>query len=372
MSNEARYRVGVIGLGSIARGHVGGYKRVQATSLVAGADAFQSQLDKFTQEIAPIQAYTNYVEMLDREHLDLVSVCTWPPLHEEMVIAAAERGVKGILCEKPMALNLGQADRMIEACDRHGVRLAVSHQRRYNKRYTEAREAVQQGLIGELLEVYGIGGSDLLSDGTHTVDMIRFLAGDEPINWLMGQVRRQVSPDVPDEPNKVMVKGAAKRYGHVVEHAAVARFLFRSGVRGIVETGDIRQTVIRGVGESLGLCPAFYQYMRLLGSEGRIEVFGDARQDDPRPTGWRILSSSRLGWEEHPTVNDNHAYACAITDLVRWIEEGGENTLDGRNARADLEVLMSIFESSRRRSRIDFPLTVSEHPLEAMIDAGEM
>jgi predicted dehydrogenase len=371
MSNREQYRAGIIGLGGIARAHTRGYDAVDAIVLVAGADVSSAQGAEYAREVHPIETYTDYVEMLDNEELDLVSVCTWPPLHEEMVVAAAQRGVKGIVCEKPMALNLGQADRMLQACERYGVKLVVGHQRRYNKRYIEAKAALNRGEIGELLEVYGVGGSDLLSDGSHTIDLIRYFVDDEPIQWVMGQIHRQVPDTMSREPRKVMVKGAPERYGHVVEHAALARFEFANGVKGLMEMGEIRPRVIRGVREDSALAPGAYQFMRLVGTEGRIEVYGDVARD-PRPSGWRILRSSQAAWEEHPIEHDYNAFAREIEDLVRWIEEGGDHPLSGQSARADLEVLMAVFESSRRRGRVDFPLEVLEHPLMLMIESGEM
>ena len=371
MSNGKPYRAGIIGLGGIARAHTRGYDAVEATTLVAGADVSSAQAAEYRREVHPIETYTDYLEMLDNEQLDLVSVCTWPPLHEEMVVAAAERGARGIVCEKPMALNLGQADRMLQACERHGVKLVVSHQRRYNRRYIEAKAALSRGEIGELLEVYGVGGSDLLSDGSHTIDLIRYFVDDEPIQWVMGQIHRQVPDTVSKEPRKVMVKGAPERYGHVVEHAALVRFEFASGARGLMEMGEIRPRFIRGIGEDFPLSPGVYQSIRLVGTEGRIEVYGDSARD-PRPSGWRILRSGQLGWEQHAIEQDHNAFAREIEDLVRWIEQGGDHPLSGQSARADLEILMAVFESSRCRCRVDLPLAVSEHPLQEMIEAGEM
>ena len=63
--------------------------------------------------------------MLDIENPDIVSVCTWHPLHAEMTIAAAARQPKAILCEKPMATNLGEAEAMMIACQRNQVKLAI-------------------------------------------------------------------------------------------------------------------------------------------------------------------------------------------------------------------------------------------------------
>ena len=76
--------------------------------------------------------------MLETEDIDIVSVCTRPKMHAPVVIEAAKRGVKGILSEKPMAENLGQAREMLETCSQHTVKLAIDHQLRFNAPYVVA------------------------------------------------------------------------------------------------------------------------------------------------------------------------------------------------------------------------------------------
>jgi predicted dehydrogenase len=292
--------------------------------------------------------YADYGEMLEHEDLDLVSVCTWPPLHEEMVVAAAEAGVKGIMCEKPMAVNLGQADHMLEACEQNDVKLVVSHQRRYNPRYVEAKEALDRGDVGELVEVFGNCGGDLLTDGTHNIDLIRFFLDDEPVEWVMGQIDRQ--------PWGRFGYERSNRYGHVIENSSCARIQFKNGVRAVMQTGEI------AIDD--------YQYLALRGTEGVIEVSGD-RWRQPKPPWWRILRAGQE-WEEHPVEQDASPFAEEVKQLIRWIEEGGEHRLSGNSARADLEILMAVFESSRLRSRVTLPLDTYEHPLALMIEAGEI
>jgi len=108
---------------------------------------------------AKMAMYDTVEEMLAKENLDLVSVCTWPPLHADGVVAAAQAKAKGIVCEKPMTNSLGEADRMLEACNANGTKLIVSHQRRFNKRYVEAKQALKEGKIGQLVEIRGFCGA---------------------------------------------------------------------------------------------------------------------------------------------------------------------------------------------------------------------
>jgi predicted dehydrogenase len=74
-----------------------------------------------------------------------------------MVIAAAARQPKVILCEKPMATSLGEADEMIVACKRNGVKLAIGHQRRFYTGWEEAKRLIQDGAIGEPQRLWSVG-----------------------------------------------------------------------------------------------------------------------------------------------------------------------------------------------------------------------
>jgi len=344
MSDTKQYRAGIIGCGGIASGHAVGYQEA-GLALVAGADIVESQRRRFQARFPTMTMYKDYHEMLAKENLDFASVCTWPPLHEEMVVASAEAGVKGIVCEKPVAVNLAQVDHMIAACEQRGVKLIIGHQRRFNKRYNEGKEALKRGEIGDLVSIHGMCVGDLLSDGTHCIDMVRFLNDDQPIKWVLGQVNRHAW-------NRVGL--GSFRFGHEVEAGSISRFDFANGVRGLIETGEV--------------APKVYQQFLLEGTKGVIEVYGD-RYGEKRPSGWRILREGQP-WEEHLIENEVNAFTVEIVELVRWIEQGGDHLLSARSARCDHEFLMAVYESCRDRCTIDLPLLVQENPLEAMISEG--
>ena len=352
MSSTRQYRTGVIGCGRIARAHGRAYGAVENASLVAGADPDASQRSSFEADFPETRTYKSHAEMLEHEDLDLVSVCTWPPLHEEGIMAAAERHVMGIVCEKPMALDLGEVDRMLTICKQHGVKLIVGHQRRFNQRYVEAKAALDRGEIGDLEQIYATSGGDLLTCGTHSIDLVRFFADDAPIDWVMGQIHRDAAA------------GTTTAFGHEVEQAAVGRICFQNGLRALMEQGAATMG-----GEERW---RRHWHVSLTGTRGRIEVDGDKKSDHPWPTGWRIHRFGDPDWEEHATPNEPDAFAIEIRELIRWIENGGEHILNGENARADHEILMAIMESSRRRGRITLPLETRENPLIEMIKTDEI
>lgn len=128
--------------------------------IVSIADSDPDGLQAAGERIGVEKRYLDYHEMLEKEHLDLVSVGPrWIDCHAEMVIACANAGVKGILCEKPFARTLAEADAMMEACDRNGVKIAVAH-RRACAYEQHAKKLVDEGAIGEIQVLRGHGKAD--------------------------------------------------------------------------------------------------------------------------------------------------------------------------------------------------------------------
>ncbi|MBC8233694.1 Gfo/Idh/MocA family oxidoreductase, partial [bacterium] len=184
---EKIYKVGVIGTGGISRAHSNGYKAVKRTEIIAGADVSEEQLKKYGKEYGIDKFYTDYIEMVEAEKPDIVSICTWVNSHCEMVTRVAKLGiVKGILCEKPMALSMEEADQMVEACEKAGIKFAIGHQRRHAAQHQKTKELIDSNAIGDLVWLWGSSPPDLLDWGTHVADMMLFYAGE--VEWLMGQI----------------------------------------------------------------------------------------------------------------------------------------------------------------------------------------
>ena len=176
------YKAAIIGCGRMSRGHARAYKELEIP-IVAGADISQEALERARNDYGAEQTYTDYRQLLDEVQPDLVSIVTAEELHCEMVVAAAERGVQGIVCEKPMAMNLGEAKRMLDACAASGSKLTISHQRQYSSQYVRARELIAEGAIGPVrfAEAFGMAES-IITDGTHTIHMLFSLLGDPKLS----------------------------------------------------------------------------------------------------------------------------------------------------------------------------------------------
>ena len=193
----ATYRAGAIGrTGQGDYGHAldVAYKGIPNVEFIAVADPDPDGRQAAAERTGAEQSYADYREMLEKANLDLVSVGPrWIDCHAEMVIACAEAGAKGILCEKPFAKTLAEADAMINACDHNGVKIAVAH-RRASDYEQYAKKLVEAGEIGEIQVMRGhgkddhrAGAMDLMVLGTHILDSMRYFAGSD-VDWAHGHV----------------------------------------------------------------------------------------------------------------------------------------------------------------------------------------
>ena len=110
--------------------------------------------------------YLSHTEILEKEDLDIVSVCVWPKIHAQMVFDCVSVGVRTIHCEKPMADNWADARLMVERCRASGIQLTFNHQRRFGLPFAKAKELLKSGEIGRL-------GRLNVADGYHLRVMMK-------------------------------------------------------------------------------------------------------------------------------------------------------------------------------------------------------
>lgn len=196
MTNST-YRAGIIGLGFIGgadqvssdalgqqvRGldgtHLVALSNHPRVNLVAGSSRDSGRRERFAQR-TNARTYSDWNEMLAQEELDIVSVATYAPVHAEITIGCAERGVRVIYCEKPIATRLPGAEQMVKACDNTGTLLLINHNRRFNLNHRRLRDLVTEDGLGELTSASLQWGSGRLGGvGTHMIDTVYMLTGRE-------------------------------------------------------------------------------------------------------------------------------------------------------------------------------------------------
>ncbi len=302
-----------------------------------------------------VTAYTDFAEMLESEKPDVVYIATNTQPRARLTIAAAEAKVPGIIAEKPMAMSMGEAKTMVEATDKHGSKLIVTHQRRMGSDLLELKDRIDEGAIGDIRLIRTENAGDMLSDGTHAIDSMRWLAGGVAAKWVLGQIFR-VLPGLVGQPLSDEFKNHdGFRFGHPVESGALGVIEFENGVRGEIYTGRARQK------------SRAYQDYEIFGTQGRLWRPGDKGAPP------RLWAEGMTGWEDvtiRPENERPNAMTAAWIAFARYLREGGEHPLSGAEALRDHELVMAIYESARLNRRLDLPLEQNAFPLQLMIDEG--
>src|SRR5438067_1068560 len=142
-------RVALIGCGGIATAHLAGYQALpELGQIVVACDSDAGNARRRAEEMGA-EACSDYREAVAREDIEAVDLCLPHDLHEPVARAAAAAG-KHVLVEKPIARNLAEADRMIEACADAGVHLMVAHCQRFSADRQTAKRLVDEGAIGRV------------------------------------------------------------------------------------------------------------------------------------------------------------------------------------------------------------------------------
>jgi len=144
--------LGVIGLGTFGQNHVKVYAEHPEANLIAVCDVKES-LAESTAEKYGVEHYVDYRDMLEDRRIEAVSVATPDFLHKKIVVDAAEAG-KHILCEKPLATKVEDAESMVEAAEKAGVTLMVDFHNRWNPPFALAKKSAEKGELGEPLYAY--------------------------------------------------------------------------------------------------------------------------------------------------------------------------------------------------------------------------
>jgi predicted dehydrogenase len=327
------HKVGIIGCGQIASifeedkwrehpcTHAGAYTAVKNTKIVASADISEERLKRFSNRWGS-KIYIDYNEMLKNEDLDIVSVTANTPYHSEMVINTAKSGVKAIFCEKPFATCMEEADKMIETCDKEGVKLIVNHTRRWHPYYRKAKELVDRGDIGEITSISGFFTSGLLIMGTHLFDIFRFIVGD--VEWVFSKIEKGSSSDL-----------------------SGSGFIgFKNGIVGSVIGSNLKQYFIFEID--------------IHGTQGRISIKDDGKIFEFWTSNKekKHIDNNRPGEivQRNISIETKNSMIAAIEDVVATIENGGEGMCTGQDGKAALELALAFHKSAQTGEKVMLPL----------------
>ena len=304
-------------------GHAGAYREAEGVELVAGANRGKDRREQFGEKFGVTALYEDYRTMLAEEALDLVSVTTHAPSHAEMVIAAAEAGVKGIFCEKAMAVTLAECDAMLAACEANNVKLIIGHTRRWLNVYQQADSLLRGDEIGAVNVAVGYWGGSLVHSGTHAFDLIAWLLDSHPVA-VYGALNRD--PDY-----------ASTDYGAV-----------DVGGKGFVEFANGSRAYIDAMGGKMMTFDFDF-----IGTNGVLRTMGNGlRMELVKPDDERVPRSADV---ELPPPNS--ASVRAVEELARCVRAGEEPKSNGVAGRWALEIAHGFHHSHQRNgARVSLPL----------------
>jgi predicted dehydrogenase len=160
-------RVGLIGCGRIARAHVPYIRSYKGAIIVGLCDSNPRQAEEMARRCSISNVYGDPAQLLKEQQLDVVHILTPPQTHADVAVLAMEAGVN-VLVEKPMAVSVEEADRMVQTAQRTGMRLCVDHNRLFDPVMLEAKEMVARGAIGEVVGVEVFQGYVRVSQKSHS------------------------------------------------------------------------------------------------------------------------------------------------------------------------------------------------------------
>ena len=215
-----RLKVGVIGLG-MGKGHVNNYASHPDAEVVAIADPNEARLKDVAAKHGIKGVYTNALEMLKQEKLDIVSVATPNKFHKPLSIAAMKAGAH-VLCEKPMAMNAREAEEMLEVSRKLDRRLMINFSFRFTPQSWQLKKEVESGILGDVyfgrtqwLRRRGLpgfggwfgqkamsGGGPLIDLGVHRLDLALWLMGYPEPEWVMGSTHNVIGARLAKEQKK--------------------------------------------------------------------------------------------------------------------------------------------------------------------------
>ena len=205
----------ILGAGRMGRRHIHAVRKL-GFSVWGVVDRSQSSLDEVKQEfhLNEKMLFVTPDEMFAAGVPDCLIIATTADSHCELTCMAAERGVKHILVEKPLAVSLEECDQMIRTCEQHGTRLSVNHQMRFMNQYSKPKELLDSELYGGFKSMTVVGGNFGFSmNGSHYLEAFRFLSGEDPVEvtaWFdPGAVTNPRGPKFEDRAGSIRVSTAS-------------------------------------------------------------------------------------------------------------------------------------------------------------------
>ena len=343
---------GIIGCGMILRFHCRAINEIEGARVVACYNRTFDNTKTLAGEF-DIEAHESLDEMLARDDVDAVAICTASGAHMEPAIAAAKAG-KHVVIEKPLEVTLERCDRIIQECEKAGVVLSTIFPSRFHKCSQLLKAAIDDGRFGRLTlgdayvkwfrsqEYYDSGawrgtweldgGGALMNQAIHSVDLLV---------WLMGPVAE--------------INAQTSTLGHErieVEDVATASLKFENGALGVIEA-------------TTAAYPGWLKKIEIHGTEGSVQIeeedikrweFAKMTAKDEQLVSEFAGATKTGGGAADPAAIGHAAHADQFHDVIKAIKDGGSPLIDGHEGRKSVEVILAIYQAARTGKTVKLPL----------------
>lgn len=342
--------IALLGTGFIGEVHVRNYARFvpdARVEVVVGRD--EAKTRAFAERAGIPRWFTDYRRALEVDEVQIADVCLPNSMHSQVAVDAAAAG-KHVICEKPLCLNLAEADRMIEACARAKVKLMYAEELCFAPKYVRAKQLVDEGALGEVYlvkqsekhfgphaewfwDVEQSGGGVMLDMGCHALEFFRWVLGKPKARSVVAHMGTYVHGE--------RTRG---------DDNAIAIVEFEGNAMGMAEESWARQGGMDDRAEIYGSKGVTYADM-LHGNA--LETFseggyGYAVEKAPETKGWTFTA-----FEEEW----NYGFPQELEHFVSCVKDGTEPLETGEDGRAVLELIMAAYESAATGRRVDLPFT---------------
>jgi predicted dehydrogenase len=360
-------RVGIIGSQFVANLHAQGLKQLNDVEIVAAASPNPDHVWEFSRRFDIPHAFTEYNDMLEGDLIDAITVACPNDLHCPVTLAAAAKG-KHVFVEKPLALNLGECDSMIDACDKAGVILMYGENFCFAPKYVRAKQLADEGALGDVYyvrqlechfgphsgwfwEVGRSGGGVLMDMGCHSIAFCRWVFDNAPIESVSAELGRFVHTK----------RTTAEDHSLVTMRFAPTENRPRGGL-GIAENSWARAG---GLDDRAEIYGAKGLTVADIARGAALNTFSSpgydyAGEKAPHTRGW-TWTGFQEAW--------SHGFPQEMAHFVDCVEQKKQPMLTGQDGRAVLEVICAAYESARTGQRVALPFqTDVERPVELWLE----
>lgn len=343
-------RYALIGCGRISPNHIAAAIE-NNLNIVALCDTLMDKVEEKLQHFNlsdGIKKHLNYKEMLEKEQLDLIAITTESGKHADIALDCIEAG-SNLIIEKPIALSLEDADKIIEKAKKKGVKVSACLQNRFNKSVQKIREAIESGRFGRLFHgtahirwnrgeeyykqaawrgTWEQDGGALMNQCIHNIDLLRWMMGNEIIEVI--GMTDNVNHDFID-----------------VEDFGIALVKFANGSYGLIEgTTNIYPTNLE-------------ETLYIFGEKGTVKAGGKSLNVIEEWFFADALDNSddvKAKYYENPPSLYGFGHTPLYADVIESVENDRKPFVTAADGRRALELVLAIYKSAAEGKSVKFPM----------------